>query len=81
MATVLKTNHLFAQRCKAIVSVLQVDSLEEQFACAEYLVEEGQAFFDVENLERPKSIPLPEVSARLVRSLRRDCDKAAAKRR
>jgi hypothetical protein len=55
--------------------------LEEQFACAEYLVEEGRAFFDTENLERLKSIPLPEDSARLVRSLHWDCDKAAAKRR
>ncbi len=57
------------------------DSLEDQFACAEYLVAEGRAFFDTENLERLKSIPLPEESARLVRSLRWDCDKAAAKRR
>jgi hypothetical protein len=63
------------------VSVFQVDSLEEQFACAEYLVEEGWDFFDAENLERQKRIPLPEVSGRLVRSLRWDCDKAAAKRR
>lgn len=63
------------------MSVFQVDSLEEQFACAEYLVEEGRAFFDTENLERLKSIPLPEDSVRLVRSLRWDCDKAAAKRR
>lgn len=55
------------------------DSLEKQFTRAEYLVEEGRAFFDTENLKRLKSIPLPEVSARLVRSLRWDCDKAAAK--
>lgn len=57
------------------------DGLEDQFACAAYLVEEGRTFFDTENLERLKSIPLPEGSARRVRSLRWDCDKAAAKRR
>ena len=57
------------------------DSLEDQFACAAYLVEEGRAFFDTENLERLKSIQLPKDSARRVRSSRWDCDKAAAKRR
>ena len=57
------------------------DSLEEQFACADYLVAEGRAFFDRENLERLKCIPLPEVSARRVRSLHWDVGKAAAKRR
>ncbi len=57
------------------------DSLEDQFACVAYLVEEGRAFFDTENLERLKNIPLPESSARLVRSSRWDCDKAAVKRR
>ena len=56
------------------------DSLEEQFACAEYLVEEGRAFFDTKNLERLKSIPLPEDSARLVRSLHWDSNKAAKNR-
>jgi len=30
------------------------DNLEEQFACAEHLVEEGRAFFDTENLQLPK---------------------------
>lgn len=57
------------------------DSLEEQFACTEYLVEEGRTFFDTQSLERLKSIPLPKVSAHLVRSLRWNCDKATAKRR
>ncbi len=57
------------------------DSLDEQFACADYLVAEGRAFFDTENLERLKSIPLPEVSARRVRSLHWDVGKATAKRR
>ena len=44
--------------------------LQEQFTYAEYLVEEGRAFFDTKNLERLKSIPLSEGSARRVRSLR-----------
>ncbi len=57
------------------------DSLEEQFSCVDYLVAEGRAFFDTENLERLKSIPLPEVSARRVQSLRWDVGKAAVKRR
>lgn len=53
------------------------DNLEEQFACAEFLVEEGRAFFDAENLERLKSIPLSEVSTRFVKSLNWDVNKAA----
>ncbi len=54
-----------------------VDNLEEQFTCAEYLVEEGRAFFDTENLERLKSIPLSAVSTRFVKSLNWDVNKAA----
>jgi hypothetical protein len=46
------------------------DSLEAQFACAEHLVEEGRVFFDTENLQRLKSIPLSEVSTRFMRSVR-----------
>ena len=46
------------------------DNLEEQFACAEHLVEEGRAFFDTENLQRLKSIPLSDVSTRFVQSVR-----------
>ena len=57
------------------------DSLEEQFVFVEYLLEQGRAFFETENLERLKSIPLPEDSARLVRSSRWDRNKAAAKGR
>lgn len=57
------------------------DSLDEQFIYAEYLVKEGQAFFDSKNLERLKSVPLPESSARLVRSLQWSCDKGMAKRK
>ncbi len=56
-------------------------SLDEQFAHAEYLVKEGQAFFDSENLERLKSIPLSENSARLVRSVQWRYDKGMAKRK
>jgi len=54
-----------------------VDNLEEQFACAELLIEEGRVFFDAENLERLKSIPLSEVSNRFVKSLNWDINKAA----
>ena len=46
------------------------DNLEEQFACAEHLVEEGRAFFDIENLQRLKSIPLSDVSTRFMQSVR-----------
>ncbi len=57
------------------------DSLNDQFTCAEYLVEEGQAFFNTMNLERLKSIPLSEKSARLIQSLRWGYDKAMANRK
>lgn len=57
------------------------DSLEEQFACAEYLVEEGRKFFTKENLERLISIPLSDDSARLILSLQWNCDKSMAKRK
>ena len=46
------------------------DNLEEQFACAEYLVEDERAFFDIENLRRLKSIPLSDVSTRFMQSVR-----------
>ncbi len=55
------------------------DRLDEQFALAEHLVEEGRAFFKAENLERLQSIPLSEKSARLTRSLRWQYDTATAK--
>jgi hypothetical protein len=57
------------------------DSLEEQFTYAEYLLEEGRAFFNAENIERLTNIPLPEKSAHLTRSLRWDYDKAIIKRK
>lgn len=55
------------------------DRLDEQFALAEHLVEEGRAFFKTENLERLQSIPLSEKSARLTRSLRWEYNTATAK--
>jgi hypothetical protein len=57
------------------------DNLEEQFACAEDLVEEGRAFFDAENLERLKSIPLSEVSTRFIQSVRWKGDSVITKRK
>jgi len=57
------------------------DKLEEQFAGAEYLVEEGRAFFDTENLQRLKSIPLSEVSTRSMRSVRWKGDSVLTKRK
>ena len=57
------------------------EGLDDQFARAEQLVEEGHAFFNRENLERLKSIPLPEKSARLTRSIHWDYDKSKAKRK
>jgi len=56
-----------------------VDSLEEQFTHAEYLVKEGQAFFESKNLERLQSVPLSENNARLIRSLQWSYDKSMAK--
>ena len=57
------------------------DGLDQQFDYAEYLVKEGQAFFDSSNLERLKSIPLADNNTRLVRSLQWNCDKGMAKRK
>jgi hypothetical protein len=57
------------------------DRLEEQFACAEHLVEEGKAFFDRENLERLKSIPLSEQSTRFMRSVHWSGIMAVSKRK
>ena len=57
------------------------DNLEEQFACAEHLVEEGRAFFDTENLQRLKSIPLSEVSTRFMQSVRWKGDSVIKKRK
>ncbi len=57
------------------------DGLENQFDCAEYLIEEGRAFFNTVNLERLKSIPLSEESGRLTRFLRWECNKGEVKRK
>jgi len=40
-----------------------------QFACAKQLFEEGRSFFNPENLERLKNLPLSEDSARFMRSI------------
>ncbi len=55
------------------------DNLDDQFACAEYLVKAGRAFFNTGNFERLKSIPLSQKSARRVRALRWNSDKGMAK--
>ena len=52
------------------------DRLAEQFADAECLVEQGQAFFDSKNLERVKGFRSSQYSARPVRSLRLKPSKA-----
>jgi hypothetical protein len=57
------------------------DNLEEQFACAEHLVEEGRAFFDTENLQRLESIPLSDVSTRFMQSVRWKGDSVITKQR
>lgn len=68
-------NPLLASYCQ------WADSLEAQFACAEQLVEEGRAFFDPENLERLKSLPLSEESARFMRSVQWHGVMAVSKRK
>lgn len=55
------------------------DTLDDQFAYVEELIEEGRLFFETWNLERIKSIPLPDDSARLVRSLSWSINKAVKK--
>ncbi len=57
------------------------DNLEQQFACAEQLVEEGRAFFDTDNLQRLKSIPLSDISMRFMRSVRWKGDSIITKRK
>jgi hypothetical protein len=46
-----------------------------------YLVEEGQACFDTENLQRLESVPLSEVSTRFMQSVRRKDDSVLIKRK
>ncbi len=57
------------------------DNLEDQFTCAEHLVDEGRAFFDTEILQRLKSIPLSEVSTRFMQSVRWKGDSVITKRK
>ncbi len=58
---------------------LWANSLDEQFALVEELIEAGQLFFTPFNLERLKSIPLPKSKTRLVKSLDWSVNKAAKK--
>jgi hypothetical protein len=55
------------------------DKIEDHFAVAETLVNEGRLFFNAVNMERLKSIPMSEKNTKLVRSIRWDCDGGAAK--
>lgn len=57
------------------------EDLDNQFARAEHLIKEGQAFFKSKNLARLKGIPLPEKSAHLTRTIHWDYDKSKAKRK
>jgi len=55
------------------------EGLEEWFFQAENLIEEGRLFFERKNMERLKNTPLSKKSARLLRSLRWDCENATVK--
>jgi hypothetical protein len=55
------------------------DKVDDHFALAETLVDEGKLFFQSANMERLKSIPLSEKNTKLTRSLRWDCDGGVAK--
>jgi len=55
------------------------DKIENHFAEAETLVDEGRLFFSAENMQRFKSIPLSEKSTKLIRTLRWNCDRGTAK--
>ncbi|GMQ88132.1 MAG: hypothetical protein BMS9Abin08_1357 [Gammaproteobacteria bacterium] len=57
------------------------DTLEAQFACAKQLVDEGRVFFNPENLERLKSLPLSEESTRFMRSVHWNGVMAMSKRK
>jgi hypothetical protein len=55
------------------------DQVERNLVTAETLVTEAQFFFTEENIQRLKSIPLPDKAAQAVRTLRWDCDKGVLK--
>jgi hypothetical protein len=56
------------------------NKVDDHFALAETLVDEGRLFFTPANIERLKSIPLSEKNTKLTRSLRWDCDVGAARK-
>ncbi len=55
------------------------DKLEDHFAQAELLVEQGHIFFTNENLKQLNSIPVSEKSAKRIKSLRWDCETGTLK--
>jgi hypothetical protein len=55
------------------------DKVEDHFALAETLVDEGRLFFKVANMERLKSIPLSKKNTNLTHSLRWNCDEGTVK--
>jgi hypothetical protein len=55
------------------------DSIDDHFALAETLVNEGRLFFKTENMERLKSIPLSEKNTKLTHSIRWNCDEGMAR--
>ncbi|MEH6472962.1 MAG: hypothetical protein V7752_17115 [Halopseudomonas sp.] len=57
------------------VPVDWADQVEHNLVAAEKLVIEAQLFFTEENINRLKSIPLPNEAAEIVSTLRWDCDK------
>lgn len=61
------------------VSVDWPDQVEHNLVAAEKLVIEAQLFFTEENIKRLNSIPLPIEAAKMVSTLRWDCDKGVVK--
>ena len=55
------------------------DKVDDHFALAETLVDEGRLFFKDANMERLKSIPLSEKNTKLTHSLRWNCDVGTAR--
>lgn len=51
------------------------EEVEHSLVTAEKLLIEAQLFFTEQNIERLKSIPLPDKAAKTVRALRWDCDR------
>ncbi|MCW8887004.1 MAG: hypothetical protein OQK12_17395 [Motiliproteus sp.] len=55
------------------------EQVEPNLVAAEKLVNEAQLFFTEENMKRLKSIPLSPEAAKMVSTLRWDCDKGVVK--